>query len=54
LLRLRRSRSRADLSELLDEVEAHISKRDRALFATQTLTSVRQLLARPIDSRSAA
>lgn len=50
LMRLRRARSRADLRDLLDEVEAHINKRHRSLSATQILTSVRQLLARQIDS----
>ncbi|HEX7440959.1 MAG TPA: hypothetical protein VF319_12785 [Caldimonas sp.] len=54
LLRLRRARSRADLDVLLDEVEARISKPHRSLAATQTLRSVRQLLARDIDTTPSA
>lgn len=55
LLRLRRSRTRADLKQLLDEVEAHISRPHRSLASAQLLTSVRQLLATGLDaSRSAA
>ena len=44
LLRLRRAASRADLEDLLDEVEARISKPHRSLAASQTLQRVRQLL----------
>ena len=44
LLRLRRAASRADLENLLDEVEARISKPHRSLAAGQTLQRVRQLL----------
>ena len=44
LLRLRRAVSRADLENLLDEVEARISKPHRSLAAGQTLQRVRQLL----------
>ena len=44
LLRLRRAASRADLEDLLDEVEARISKPHRSLAAGQTLQRVRQLL----------
>ena len=44
LLRLRRAASRADLEDLLDEVEARISKPQRSLAAGQTLRRVRQLL----------
>ena len=44
LLRLRRAASRADLEDLLDEVEARISKPQRSLAAGQTLQRVRQLL----------
>jgi hypothetical protein len=55
LLRLRRSRTRGDLDELLDEVEARISRPHRSLASAQLLTSVRQLLATGLDtSRSAA
>ena len=55
LLRLRRARTRDDLSQLLDEVEARINKRHRTLSASQTLASVRQLLAPlPDSTRSAA
>ncbi len=54
LRRLRRARSRVDLLSLLGEVEARISKPFRSLAATQTLESVRDLLARPIDSSHAA
>jgi hypothetical protein len=55
LLRLRRARTRGDLTELLDEVEARISKPHRSLASTQLLTSVRQLLGSGVDSsRSAA
>lgn len=54
LLRLRRARSRADLIELIDEVEARVGKR-RSLAVTQSLTSARQLLGPGLDSaRSAA
>lgn len=50
LLRLRRARSRADLVDLLDEVEARITKPHRSLAASQTMRRVRQLL----DSRADA
>jgi hypothetical protein len=52
LLRLRRAQSRADLGELLDEVEAHISRPHRSLTGSQTMISVRQLLAQSADSQS--
>jgi hypothetical protein len=44
LIRLRRARNRADLSNLLDEVEARITKPHRSLAASQTMRRVRQLL----------
>ena len=44
LMRLRRARTRADLVELLDEVEARITKPHRSLAAGQTMRRVRQLL----------
>lgn len=50
LLRLRRARTRADLLELLDEVEARIAKPHRTLAATQTLDRVRRLLRSRVDS----
>jgi hypothetical protein len=50
LLRLRRARNRAELFELLDEVEARISKPHRALAATQTMQRVRRLLDDRVDS----
>jgi hypothetical protein len=54
LLRLRRARSRSELEALLDEVEAHIHRPHRSLAAAQTITSVRQLLAKPTDSSLSA
>lgn len=50
LMRLRRARTRADLRELLDEVEARIRKPHRMLATTQTMRRVRQLLGVPADS----
>jgi hypothetical protein len=44
LLRLRRARTAGDLAEMLDEVEARISRPSRTLAAQQTLRRVRQLL----------
>lgn len=49
LRRLRRARNRTELAGLLGEVETRISKPFRSLVATQTLESVRELLARPPD-----
>lgn len=43
-LRLRRARTRADLNELLAEVEARITKPHRPLAANLTMQRVRQLL----------
>jgi hypothetical protein len=54
LMRLRRARSRADLEELLDEVEARIRKPHRMLATTQTMRRVRQLLGVPADSSFSA
>lgn len=45
LLRLRRARSRADLELLLEEVELRITKPFKGLWANQTMTRVRELLA---------
>lgn len=50
LMRLRRARTRSDLQELLDEVEARIRKPHRMLATTQTMRRVRQLLGVPADS----
>ncbi|WP_280152948.1 hypothetical protein [Piscinibacter sp. XHJ-5] len=44
LLRLRRARTRSELAELIDEVEARIMKPYRTLSAQQTLRHVRHLL----------
>lgn len=45
LLRLRRARSRQDLGELADEVELRITKPFKGLWAAQTMSRVRELLA---------
>lgn len=50
LLKLRRARSRADLIDLLDEVESRISKPHRTLAATHTMRRVRQMLDGSVDS----
>ncbi len=50
LLRLRRARTRAELVGLLDEVEARITKPQRALAAGQTMRRVRRLLGSTVDS----
>lgn len=50
LLKLRRARTRADLSALLDEVETRISKPHRSLSATHTMRRVRQMLDGRADS----
>jgi hypothetical protein len=50
LLKLRRARTRADLQELLDEVENRISKPHRSLSASHTMRRVRQLLDGRTDS----
>ncbi len=49
-LRLRRARTREELTGLLDEVEARITKPHRALAAGQTMRRVRHLLGGRIDS----
>ena len=54
LLRLRRARSRDELMQLLDDVEARVGKRHRSLSAAQTLASVRRLLAPLSDSSRTA
>jgi hypothetical protein len=51
VLKLRRARSRAELIDLLDEVEARITKPYRSLAAQQTLRRVRQILLPGQDSR---
>lgn len=50
LLRLRRARTRADLQNLLDEVESRITKPHRSLSANQTMRRVRLLLDGRVDS----
>ena len=50
LLKLRRARTRADLSSLLEEVESRISKPHRSLSATHTMRRVRQMLDGRADS----
>jgi hypothetical protein len=50
LLKVRRARTRADLAELVDEVEQRIVKPYRSLAAQQTLRRVRQLLAPRVGS----
>lgn len=50
LLRLRRARTREELTSLLDEVEARITKPHRALAAGQTMRRVRHLLGSRLDS----
>lgn len=50
LLRLRRARTRDELVGLLDEVEARITKPQRALAAGQTMRRVRGLLGSGVDS----
>jgi hypothetical protein len=54
LLRLRRARTRADLTNLLDEVEARITKPHRSLAASQTMRHVRHLLGSRADSSLAS
>jgi hypothetical protein len=54
LLRLRRARTRRDLAELIDEVEARIVKPYRSLSAQQTLNRARRLLATPSDESPAS
>jgi len=54
LLRLRRARTRTDLANLLDEVEARITKPHRSLAASQTMRQVRWLLDSRADSSVAS
>jgi hypothetical protein len=49
MLRLRRARSRRELAELIDEVEARIVKPHRSLAAQQLLRRARHLLETRID-----
>ena len=50
VLRLRRARTRAELAELIDEVEARIIKPYRSLAAQQVLRRARHLLVARVDS----
>jgi hypothetical protein len=50
LLKLRRARSRGELLDLLDEVEAKILKPHRSLAATQTIRRARHVLSTGLDS----
>ena len=50
MLRLRRARTRAELADLIDEVEARIIKPYRSLSAQQTLRRARHLLVPRVDS----
>lgn len=45
LLRLRRARTRPDLEDLMEEVELRITKPFKGLWASQTMSRVRELLA---------
>lgn len=53
LLRLRRARTREELTSLLDEVETRITRPHRALAAGQTMRRVRHLLGSRLDSSMA-
>ncbi|HEV7915389.1 MAG TPA: hypothetical protein VGP22_16610, partial [Albitalea sp.] len=50
MLRLRRARTRGELAELIDDVEARILKPFRSLSAQQTLRRARHLLVPRVDS----
>ena len=50
LLKLRRARTRAELVDLLDEVESRISKPHRSLAATHTMRRLRLMLGGRTDS----
>lgn len=50
LLRLRRARNRAELDDLLEEVELRITKPFKGLWATQTMSHVRELLSTHVVS----
>jgi hypothetical protein len=54
MLRLRRARRRVELGDLLDEVEARITRPHRSLAAAQTMRRVRQLLAGELEPGIAA
>ena len=54
LLRLKRARTRAELANLIDEVEARIIKPYRSLASQQTLRRVQQLLSTRADTAPAA
>lgn len=54
LMRLRRARTRADLAELIDEVEARVRKPHRTLAATLLLRRVHELIGQPEDSSTPA
>lgn len=54
LMRLRRARTRADLAELIEEVEARVRKPHRALAATLLLRRVNELIGQPADSSTMA
>lgn len=54
LMRLRRAQSRADLDELLEEVEARLRKPHRMLATTLLMRRVRELIATPADSSMTA
>lgn len=50
LIKLRRAGSRAEIEELLDEVEARIAKPRKMIVAAQTLRHVRHLLGMPTST----
>lgn len=50
LIKLRRANSRAEIEELLDEVEARIAKPRKMIVAAQTLRHVRHLLGMPTST----
>lgn len=54
LMRLRRARTRADLDELLDEVESRLRKPHRMLAVTLLMRRVRELIRQPADSSISA
>ena len=54
LMRLRRARTRADLAELIEEVESRVRKPHRALAATLLLRRVNELIGQPADSSTMA
>lgn len=54
LMRLRRARTRADLAELIDEVDSRVRKPHRALAATLLLRRVNELIGQAADSSTMA